>query len=709
MPCGFNCVLPLACSCIAIVGAVFFFVFVIRLADLVDGGTSDWKFACSPLIFVAGMAACFMVIDLSLLLRFSCRYHVPSEYITTTINSSIFLFLVIFVIVTWVLFLDGAHVTAFFQPDTAYLILIIAMCLYLCAFVMQEAYRCVAFQMIDERERRFEGWLKILGVCGLLGGITAHRQRLIDMTADSSAWSWQDVFLPLLFGIGIISVFRYVATLGSVFFLLPGVDYLPRQRLHASVHASAVFVLQVCSMAFLGQSARKADGSSLPGWSIAGWLLPYLYPICRASWQCLEFALYQWRAASALRVLFLTLCRLLLLQPAVRSRHNGRNGQQHPRVNQAIAPGPSNASTDGRDSDIKDDPSDYVVGELEDVVGDDTPEYFACAICFDRRISTALVPCGHVATCRACAVQLLHRGAPCPFCRRQINHVVRLFFPTGVSLETLRAPAKLGPPTPAVGGTSESGAEPPDTTADAVPSSAAVSPRSASGTNQNPFSRPRASISLGASPSLTGRMLWARGSVSASELQPPVHAPPALRMRFGSSDSFLSSIAAASTYRVRRPTQTGESVAEYRSRRSFHSQASDSPAHAQRATLPEIDPVQSPTTATECGIADFRSVTESNLLPIQQQQPMAVSPQALPLPILPPPVRPAYPSVGIAGLAGGYVVPGPMRMPSATFSDVTLYHGNDVFTLPAASIFSRQELQTGASPSSGPRNMPLEE
>jgi len=46
--------------------------------------------------------------------------------------------------------------------------------------------------------------------------------------------------------------------------------------------------------------------------------------------------------------------------------------------------------------------------------------YFSCKVCFERRIQTVLVPCGHEALCRKCSRRL----KTCPICRKKIASVV---------------------------------------------------------------------------------------------------------------------------------------------------------------------------------------------------------------------------------------------------------------------------------------------
>ena len=51
-----------------------------------------------------------------------------------------------------------------------------------------------------------------------------------------------------------------------------------------------------------------------------------------------------------------------------------------------------------------------------------------CIICWDRDITTALLPCGHWCACGDCAAVLRARGDPCPACRVGIEDVVRIYY-----------------------------------------------------------------------------------------------------------------------------------------------------------------------------------------------------------------------------------------------------------------------------------------
>ena len=47
----------------------------------------------------------------------------------------------------------------------------------------------------------------------------------------------------------------------------------------------------------------------------------------------------------------------------------------------------------------------------------------ACVICLDADPDTALIPCGHLQTCYACAAAV-HR---CPICRKRIETRLKIF------------------------------------------------------------------------------------------------------------------------------------------------------------------------------------------------------------------------------------------------------------------------------------------
>ena len=55
---------------------------------------------------------------------------------------------------------------------------------------------------------------------------------------------------------------------------------------------------------------------------------------------------------------------------------------------------------------------------------DDQAAESECCVCYDRRIDTALQPCGHVALCGQCAARLPQRR--CPLCRAAILETVHI-------------------------------------------------------------------------------------------------------------------------------------------------------------------------------------------------------------------------------------------------------------------------------------------
>jgi E3 ubiquitin-protein ligase MYLIP len=66
----------------------------------------------------------------------------------------------------------------------------------------------------------------------------------------------------------------------------------------------------------------------------------------------------------------------------------------------------------------------------------DTVQHFqdsiTCQMCIDSKIDTALVPCGHVMCCAACAVRL----DVCPLCKVAITQRLKIFLPYAVGVRT---------------------------------------------------------------------------------------------------------------------------------------------------------------------------------------------------------------------------------------------------------------------------------
>jgi E3 ubiquitin-protein ligase MUL1 len=51
-----------------------------------------------------------------------------------------------------------------------------------------------------------------------------------------------------------------------------------------------------------------------------------------------------------------------------------------------------------------------------------------CVVCFDAPKDHAIVPCGHVCVCEACAEQLTKTRTPtCPVCREPIRETMKVF------------------------------------------------------------------------------------------------------------------------------------------------------------------------------------------------------------------------------------------------------------------------------------------
>ena len=48
-----------------------------------------------------------------------------------------------------------------------------------------------------------------------------------------------------------------------------------------------------------------------------------------------------------------------------------------------------------------------------------------CRICFQHKINTCLVPCGHMVACLSCGLRL--REEPCPMCRRAVDIVQKTY------------------------------------------------------------------------------------------------------------------------------------------------------------------------------------------------------------------------------------------------------------------------------------------
>ncbi|XP_031110093.1 E3 ubiquitin-protein ligase APD2-like isoform X2 [Ipomoea triloba] len=57
---------------------------------------------------------------------------------------------------------------------------------------------------------------------------------------------------------------------------------------------------------------------------------------------------------------------------------------------------------------------------------EDLYEGHVCVICYDKKRGCFFDPCGHCATCYACAKRIVEDARTCPFCRRIIHKVRRL-------------------------------------------------------------------------------------------------------------------------------------------------------------------------------------------------------------------------------------------------------------------------------------------
>lgn len=60
-------------------------------------------------------------------------------------------------------------------------------------------------------------------------------------------------------------------------------------------------------------------------------------------------------------------------------------------------------------------------------VGDEEEGRRLCVVCCDARRDCFFMPCGHSATCHACGTRIVEGDASCPFCRRKLKKVRRIF------------------------------------------------------------------------------------------------------------------------------------------------------------------------------------------------------------------------------------------------------------------------------------------
>jgi len=66
----------------------------------------------------------------------------------------------------------------------------------------------------------------------------------------------------------------------------------------------------------------------------------------------------------------------------------------------------------------------------EVVMEEDVKMKLECKICFDSRINTVLLPCGHACSCQDCSVKLQFAtwDSKCPICRSRIQNISMLYF-----------------------------------------------------------------------------------------------------------------------------------------------------------------------------------------------------------------------------------------------------------------------------------------
>ena len=50
-----------------------------------------------------------------------------------------------------------------------------------------------------------------------------------------------------------------------------------------------------------------------------------------------------------------------------------------------------------------------------------------CQICYDKPIDVIYIPCGHARTCEACATRIKDSGQPCPYCRKGVANIHRIY------------------------------------------------------------------------------------------------------------------------------------------------------------------------------------------------------------------------------------------------------------------------------------------
>ena len=50
-----------------------------------------------------------------------------------------------------------------------------------------------------------------------------------------------------------------------------------------------------------------------------------------------------------------------------------------------------------------------------------------CQICYDKKINSIFLPCGHAKTCEECATKIKNSGKPCPYCRKAISTTYHIY------------------------------------------------------------------------------------------------------------------------------------------------------------------------------------------------------------------------------------------------------------------------------------------
>jgi hypothetical protein len=77
----------------------------------------------------------------------------------------------------------------------------------------------------------------------------------------------------------------------------------------------------------------------------------------------------------------------------------------------------------------KEEAKKQYIGELNDI-HDDTPEDKKCIVCWETLRTYLLLPCKHLCLCSSCLLSVTSKEEKlCPFCREEINEVIRVIFP----------------------------------------------------------------------------------------------------------------------------------------------------------------------------------------------------------------------------------------------------------------------------------------